>query len=85
MLITKVRESEKPAEEESFEQGLAFYFLKDSVIEEIVELWNTDENSNSLVLKALENALSVQGVQIGHLGSRGERDDKVHQQSQDMI
>jgi hypothetical protein len=50
-----VRECEKPVEKEFFEQGLSFYFLKDSVIEEIVELWNTDKNSNTLILKALEN------------------------------
>ena len=31
-------------------------------MEQVIELWNTDENGHSLILEGLEDVLSVQGV-----------------------
>ncbi len=71
MLIAEMRKSEKPVEEKSLEKRLSFDFLKDAVMEQVIELWNTDENGHSLILEGLENVLSVQGVQIGYPGAYG--------------
>ena len=85
MLIAEMRKSEKPVEQKSLEKRLTFDFLKDAVMEQVIELWNTDENGHSLILEGLENVLSVQGVQIGYPGAYGQGNDEVHHQRHDVV